>query len=199
MISDIFFNQKIGVVMNLYMKTILFGVVTLFLIIVSYKPLQSSRFHGFYRFFAWEFIAILVILNLNIWFRQPLSWHQLISWVLLLLSLYLVIEGIRLLRLIGKPNDQRIDDGLIGVEKTTQLVNVGLYSKIRHPLYSSLICLAWGAFFKSINWMGLLLAFGACLFLTLTAKIEEKENCDYFGEIYQDYRKHTKMFIPYLF
>jgi len=55
------------------MKTILFGIVTLFLIIVSYKPLQSSRFHGFYRFFAWGFVAQLVILNLDVWFTQPFS------------------------------------------------------------------------------------------------------------------------------
>jgi protein-S-isoprenylcysteine O-methyltransferase Ste14 len=68
--------------------------------------------------------------------------------------IYLVIEGIRLLRMIGRPNAQRKDDGLSGIEKTTQLVSVGLYSKIRHPLYSSLICLAWGAFFKSTTWLG---------------------------------------------
>ena len=185
--------------MSLLMKAVLFGVVTLCLLIVSYKPLQSFRNHGFYRFFAWEVIAALLILNLDVWFVEPFSWHQLISWALLLLSLYLVIEGLRLLRLIGKPDAQRTDEGLINVEKTTQLVTTSLYHYIRHPLYTSLICLAWGAFFKSPSWIGFLLAAGACLFLSLTARIEEKENSQYFGEAYQDYLRKTKMFIPFVF
>jgi protein-S-isoprenylcysteine O-methyltransferase Ste14 len=42
------------------------------------------------------------------------------------------------------------------------------------------------------------LAAAACLFLTLTAKIEEKENKQYFGEAYQNYIQKTKMFIPFV-
>ena len=79
------------------------------------------------------------------------------------------------------------------------MVTVGLYRYIRHPLYASLLCLSWGAFFKSPSGIGGILALGASLFLTLTAKVEERENNRYFGTAYQDYRKHTKMFIPYLF
>ena len=180
-------------------KAITFGVITLLLVYVSRGSLRSFRFHGFYRFFAWEMIAALVILNLDVWFVAPLAWHQLISWVLLVLSLFLVIEGLRLLRLIGKPEPGRADEGLVGLEKTTQLVTVGLYQYIRHPLYASLLCLSWGAFFKSPSWIGSILALGASLFLTLTAKVEETENNRYFGVAYQAYRKRTKMFIPYLF
>lgn len=185
--------------MPFWLKAILFGVITLLLAIVSRRSLRSLRFHGFYRFFAWEIIAALVILNLDFWFVAPLSWHQLISWILLVLSLYLVIEGFRLLRLVGKPDANRADEALIGVEKTTQLVTTGVYKYIRHPLYSSLLCLAWGAFFKSPSWIGSFLALGASLFLTLTAKAEEIENNQYFGAAYQAYQKRTQMFIPYVF
>ncbi len=180
-------------------KAITFGVITLLLVYVSRGSLRSFRFHGFYRFFAWEMITALVILNLEAWLVAPLAWHQLISWVLLVLSLFLVIEGVRLLRLIGKPDAERADEGLVGLEKTTQLVTVGLYQYIRHPMYSSLLCLAWGAFFKSPSWIGTVLALGASLFLTLTAKVEEAENKQYFGVDYQAYLKRTKMFIPYVF
>jgi protein-S-isoprenylcysteine O-methyltransferase Ste14 len=180
-------------------KGVAFGVVTLLLVYVSRASLRNLRLHGFYRFFAWELIAVLVILNLDDWFVAVLSWHQLISWVLLGLSIFLVIHGVRLLRLIGKPDARRADEGLISVEKTTQLVTVGAYQFIRHPLYSSLLCLAWGAFFKSPSWIGSLLAIGASLFLTLTAKAEEAENSRYFGPMYQAYMKRTKMFIPYVF
>jgi len=180
-------------------KAITFGVITLLLVYVSRGSLRSFCLHGFYRFVAWEMITALVILNLDAWFVAPLAWHQLISWALLVLSLFLVIEGVRLLRLIGKPDAERADEGLMGVEKTTQLVTVGVYQYIRHPLYSSLLCLAWGAFFKSPSWIASFLALGASLFLALTAKVEEAKNGQYFGGAYQAYLKRTKMFIPYVF
>ncbi len=37
------------------------------------------------------------------------------------------------------------------------------------------------------------------MLLIITAKKEEVENVQHFGEKYQDYMKHTKMFIPIIF
>jgi len=185
--------------MSFLVKAISFGVITLLLAYISRGSLISLRLHGFYRFFAWEMIVVLVLLNLDAWFFEPFSCHQLISWILLFLSLYLAIEGVRLLRSIGKPDVDRDDEGLLGVEKTTRLVHAGIYHYIRHPMYSSLLCLAWGAFFKSFSWIGIVMALGASLFLTLTAKVEESEDIRYFGEAYRTYQQQTKMFIPYVF
>jgi protein-S-isoprenylcysteine O-methyltransferase Ste14 len=145
-------------------------------------------------------MLILILINLDVWFYQPFSLHQIISWLLLVASIYLVIHGVQLLRMVGRPDSERDNDpALIGFEKTTQLVQVGAYRYIRHPLYSSLLFLTWGAFFKQPSWAGILLAGLATLFLTMTAKIEERENTAFFGEVYQDYMKQTKMFIPFLF
>lgn len=127
----------------------------------------------------------------------PWAWHQLISWALLLLSLYLVVDGVRLLQRAGQPRADRVDEGLLGLEKTTQLVTTGIYRYIRHPMYCSLLCLAWGAFFKSPSWIGVGLAVGASLFLALTAKAEEKEDVRYFGEAYLAYQKRTKIVCPF--
>jgi protein-S-isoprenylcysteine O-methyltransferase Ste14 len=104
-----------------------------------------------------------------------------------------------LLRLLGKPDRERIDPSLVGIEKTTELVTVGIYGYIRHPLYSSLLFLSWGAFFKQPSWAGACLALMATFFLTATAKIEETENMHFFGDVYQTYMEKTKMFIPWLF
>jgi protein-S-isoprenylcysteine O-methyltransferase Ste14 len=147
-----------------WFKIIALVFVTLVIVYVSRTSLRSFRLHGFCRFFAWELIVILVLLNLDHWFVAPLSWHQLISWILLSLSLFLVIHGARLLRLVGKPDTTRADEGLIGIEKTTKLVTVGAYKYIRHPIYCSLLCLAWGAFFKSLSWVGIILALGRVFF-----------------------------------
>lgn len=66
-------------------------------------------------------------------------------------------------------------------------------------MYSSLLFLAWGIFFKAPSWLGGLLALAATLFLVATSRVEEAENLRFFGEAYREYMKQTKMFIPFLF
>jgi len=166
---------------------------------ISRRALRQPRSHGFYRFFAWECIAGIIVMNLLYWFREPFSWHQLISWALLILSALLVFEGVRLLRQLGKADAQRDNTPSYTFEKTTRLVTSGLYRYIRHPLYSSLLCLAWGAFLKQPNWSGLLLSLAATAFLVVTARIEEGENIHTFGGAYRVYMHHSKMFIPFIF
>jgi protein-S-isoprenylcysteine O-methyltransferase Ste14 len=181
-------------------RLILFIVCSFFLIAVSWKSLRHPRSHGFYRFFAWEAILGIVLLNVPVWFRDALAWHQIISWFLLIVSILPLALGIHLLRTEGKPADnERTDPQLLGFEKTTRLVKSGIYRYIRHPLYSSLFLLNWGVFFKSPSWPGALLAVTAVLFLIATARADERECRQKFGEEYEDYMKQTKMFIPYLF
>jgi hypothetical protein len=43
-----------------------------------------------------EAILALALLNVDVWFRDPLSWNQLISWPLLMVAGYLVLVGERL-------------------------------------------------------------------------------------------------------
>jgi protein-S-isoprenylcysteine O-methyltransferase Ste14 len=165
----------------------------------SRASLAGPRFHGFYRFFAWEAILGLTLLTIDAWFRDPFSWHQLVSWILLIISALLVIVGVHLLRQRGAPDARRDDLALVAFEKTTALVTTGAYHYIRHPLYSSLLFLAWGIFFKAPSWPGSLLVGAATLFLVATARVEEAENLRFFGEAYQEYMKQTRMFIPFLF
>lgn len=183
----------------LAIKLIVFILASLGIIYVSRSSLRHPRTHGFYRFFAWEAILALFLLNIDHWFDNPSSPWQILSWIFLLVSLFLVIHGVQLLRQIGKPDQQRQDEALLGVEKTSQLVTTGAYRYIRHPMYSSLLFLTWGIFFKLPSLVGGILAAIATLFLILTAKAEETENIRYFGDSYIEYMRKTKMFVPYLF
>jgi len=185
--------------MPLQIKIIVFIIASAGIVWVSWTSLRNFHSHGFYRFFAWEAILVLILLNLDYWFYAPLSVHQLISWFLLIISIFLVVHGVQLLHTIGKSDDERTDPSLIGFEKTTELVTVGAYQYIRHPLYSSLLFLAWGTFFKHPSSVGVGLAVLATFFLTMTAKVEEGENISFFGDVYRDYMKETKMFVPFLF
>jgi protein-S-isoprenylcysteine O-methyltransferase Ste14 len=167
------------------------------LIYVSRASLRAPASHGFYRFFAWECLLILLLLNMRRWFDLPFSFHQIVSWLLLLISLAFVAPGVNLLRRKGEPGEQRRDAPLMGFEKTTTLVTEGVYRYIRHPLYSSLLFLGWGIFFKHPSWPGVLLVIVASAFLVRTARVEERENIQYFGEAYQEYMKRTRMFVPF--
>jgi protein-S-isoprenylcysteine O-methyltransferase Ste14 len=182
------------------LKLIAFAVVSIGLIYISRASLREPRSHGFYRFFVWEFIVALFLLNMNAWFHNPLSWHQLVSWFLLIVCIVPLVFGIRSLITQGKPVQQRGGEPqLLAFEKTSTLVTTGIYRYIRHPLYSSLLFLTWGIFFKSPSWPGGLLAIAATLFLIATARADEAECIRFFGVKYQAYMERTKMFVPFVF
>ncbi|UCH59772.1 MAG: isoprenylcysteine carboxylmethyltransferase family protein [Anaerolineales bacterium] len=185
--------------MSLQIKIIILCVASIGIAWISRSSLRDIRSHGFYRFFAWEAILALILLNVDHWFYQPFRINQLFSWSLLITSLFLVIPGIQLLHKAGKQDNRRSEPGLYDFEKTSELVTTGIYGYIRHPLYSSLLFLGWGVFFKLPSWVGGVLAGLATLFLWLTARNEEVENIAYFGSAYQDYMHKTRMFIPFLF
>ena len=180
-------------------KLILFVLGTIAIIWVSRLSLRDVKNHGFYRTFSWEIILILFLLNVDYWFVEPFSPGHIVSWFFLVISLVMIIQGVRMFRLKGEIDQDRSDPTLVGVEKTTELVTSGIYRYIRHPFYSSLLFLGWGIFFKNASWIGAILAVINTALLYITATIEEKENIHYFGSKYLDYRNCTKMFIPYIF
>ena len=166
---------------------------------LSWRSLRDPRSHGFYRFFAFELLAALILLNAPMWFRDPLSARQLVSWFLGAASIGLAIEGFRLLRLIGAPVRTSARGANLSFENTTTLVTVGAYRFIRHPLYTSLLALVWCAYLKNFFALpGIMLAFGASGFLFATAVAEERENLLNFGAPYAAYLKRTRRFVPFL-
>ena len=110
-------------------------VIVLFSWVFSIK---EKRYHGIARFFSFESIFMLVLLNYKVWFREPFSLFQIISWIMLIASVYPGIAGYILLKRKGRPEK--------GFENTTVLVNSGIYRYIRHPLYCSLLLLGTGVY-----------------------------------------------------
>ena len=173
-------------------RTLVFILGTLLILYVSWPSLRKKpRTHGFYRFFAFESLLGLLLLNADRWFTDPFSLYQLISWILLFSSLYFVIAGFYLLRKIGEPEGD--------FEKTTKLVTQGLYQYVRHPLYSSLLLFGWGAYFKHATVISVILTLVATAALIETARVEEEENLEKFGEEYAEYMQTSKRFIPFLY
>lgn len=173
-------------------------VVVVVLVVFSYRSLGNIQCHGFYRFFAFSSVALVVIANVPYWHDNLFAPYQLISWVLLSVSLLFVFNGLFLLRVKGGTRDASIHQENFHFENTGILIQNGVYGLIRHPMYSALLLCAWGAWFKQLNWIGLV----ACLTTTgsiwITAKKEEIENIEYFGQAYETYKQKTKYFIPFV-
>jgi protein-S-isoprenylcysteine O-methyltransferase Ste14 len=66
-------------------------------------------------------------------------------------------------------------------------------------MYSSLLLLAWGVFWKAPSWPDAVPVATATGCLIATARTEERENCRFFGPAYAAYMQRTRMFVPFLF
>ncbi len=180
------------------LRIILFILGTLGFLRFSWRALHNPESHGFYRFFVFEGILLLVLRNHPHWFEDPFSAVHLVSWFFLLVSIFFIIQSLLMLRRKGGHAKREDMPENLTFENTAHVVDTGLYRYIRHPMYSSLLFLSWGAFFKNITPLNIGLVFLVSGLLIATAKVEERENIQFFGKEYEDYMQRTRMFIPWL-
>jgi protein-S-isoprenylcysteine O-methyltransferase Ste14 len=174
--------------MNIY---VLVAGTVIIIIFSWFYSVKAKRYHGITRFFSFESIFILFMLNYRSWFRDAFSWHQIVSWIFLFSSIYAGIAGFLTLIKHGKAEKN--------FENTTVLVRSGIYKYIRHPLYCSLLLLGTGILFKVPGTFQVIFGFINIIAIYFTGKIEEKEMIAKFGDQYIDYMKDTRMFIPFIF
>jgi len=179
-------------------RLLAYAVLSIPIVWVSRQSLRHPRAHGFARFLAFQTILGLFVLNISHWFRRPFGVLQIASWLCLCLSGLFVIWGFMLLRRLGgfRPTEEAAQ--AFAWEKTGRLVTTGVYRYIRHPMYSSLLFLAWGVVLKLVTLATLALGVVASLALFATAKAEEAENVARFGEEYREYMRRTRRFVPFL-
>jgi protein-S-isoprenylcysteine O-methyltransferase Ste14 len=174
------------------MNYIALAAGTILIILFSWwLSIRFKRYHGISRFFAFESVFILILLNYKVWFTDPFSWHQLISWVLLFFSFYPVISGYILLKRHGRAT--------INFENTSRLVKTGIYHFIRHPLYLSVFLFGTGVMMKDPGTIQVILGILNLVAIYITSRIEEGEMIAKFGDEYREYIKETRMFVPYIF
>jgi protein-S-isoprenylcysteine O-methyltransferase Ste14 len=116
-------------------SSIVIVVGSLSIVWLSRRSLLHPASHGFSRFFAFEAILALVVLNAPLWFVHPFSVQQIASWLLLFASVVLAVWGVVLLRRFGGSRRTIKGAPIFEWESTDSLVTTGIYRYVRHPMY----------------------------------------------------------------
>jgi protein-S-isoprenylcysteine O-methyltransferase Ste14 len=155
------------------------------------------------RWLWWREIAVrlgffaLVVLALQVGASPEVALYTLdqgtlLSW----LGLTLCASGIALAILARAHLDHTRQAGPEG--ESSELVTTGPYALVRHPLYGGLLLAMLGsAIAQSLLWLLPLLVYGPLFFLS--ARREESVLLEQFSEGYADYRRRTKMLLPFVF
>jgi Putative protein-S-isoprenylcysteine methyltransferase len=81
-----------------------------------------------------------------------------------------------------------------------ELIERGLYKRIRHPGYLGQLIIFLGISTALSNWLSIVLMIGPVLLGYLyRMRIEERFMIEQFGEQYRDYQKRTKRLIPMIY
>jgi len=174
-----------------FIKWSIFILFSIALIVFSWESLQKVRSYGFFRFFVFEALLSLLLVNVEYWFIDPFSPLQIVSWIFLGSSLIVALIGTYILVTKSKLKNK--------IENSLPMVKTGIYRYIRHPLYGSLILFGIGAFLKQISIVSIIDLIAVVALVIITSRIEEDENLEKFGSEYSYYLKTTKMFVPHLF
>lgn len=84
-------------------------------------------------------------------------------------------------------------------DKTSKLINSGVYNYVRHPLYTGILFLLLGLCFLFLSPLIFTFAFVSIFYLPIGIFLEEKKLISEFGQQYVDYKKKVKMLIPFIF
>jgi protein-S-isoprenylcysteine O-methyltransferase Ste14 len=97
----------------------------------------------------------------------------------------------------------RVFDGaeFIGLKEETkpQLVQIGMYRYVRHPLYFATIVLILGLFFLFPTQKMLLTLLVSYIYIGIGHRLEERKLIGIFGEEYRAYQRRVKALIPYIY
>jgi protein-S-isoprenylcysteine O-methyltransferase Ste14 len=116
-------------------------------------------------------------------------WMQGIGLALFVLGLALAVWArVFLGRNWGMPMTQKADP---------ELVTNGPYRTIRHPIYTGILLAMVGtAIAASLYWLVAVVVLGA--YFVYSAVVEERHMTERFPDSYPDYKRSTKMLVPYI-
>jgi protein-S-isoprenylcysteine O-methyltransferase Ste14 len=82
------------------------------------------------------------------------------------------------------------------IQQEHKLINTGLYSRVRHPMYTVFISFTLAVALISSNWLLIISAILIATGLYWISHSEERMLQEEFGDEYVDYKKRTGRFLP---
>ena len=79
-----------------------------------------------------------------------------------------------------------------------ELVTSGPYHLVRHPIYSGILLAGVGTAL-ALSWLWLVVVGLAAVYFVYAATVEEGYLTAQFPDAYPEYRRHSKMLVPYVF
>jgi protein-S-isoprenylcysteine O-methyltransferase Ste14 len=89
--------------------------------------------------------------------------------------------------------------GIVTVKENHTLIRTGPYAVVRHPIYSGLLLALLGTGLAVGEVRGLAAAAVVFVVFVIKFRTEERFMTEQFGTEYDDYRRHTRALIPYVF
>ncbi len=142
----------------------------------------------------WGIVLALIAFSI-VW--QPTFWEKSLPTWRLVVSILFFIAAIALVwtaaRALGR--QWRIDAGL---NADHNLITSGPYRIVRHPIYTSMLCLllAVGFLFTRLPWLALAVVF-AVLGTEIRVRVEDGLLESRFGKQFEDYKRSVPGYIPW--
>jgi protein-S-isoprenylcysteine O-methyltransferase Ste14 len=138
------------------------------------------------------FLIVLLLLHVKAFKTHAATndpWLEGIGLAVFLLGLALAVWArVYLGRNWGMPMTQKVDP---------ELVTTGPYRKVRHPIYSGIILAMIGTMIAvSLYWLVAVVVLGGYFIYSATA--EERYMAERFPDSYPEYKRSTKMLIPFI-
>jgi protein-S-isoprenylcysteine O-methyltransferase Ste14 len=157
---------------------------------ISWWPsIIKSRDYTFYLIYI-TYITLLLIGIVSLFKGLYMLSLTILGFLLIILSIYINYLARRELAKHWSP--------LASSTKNQQLIKTGVYAKVRHPIYTSILVFLLGVAFISGSLYSF--AFFVLFIIALGIRIrkEERELITKFGEEYKEYVEETSLLIPRL-
>jgi len=114
--------------------------------------------------------------------HDPLfQWLVYVGWTTLVIGIIFIFLPIFMLRKKGRVSANK------SFIHTKNIVNSGIYSVVRHPLYLGWLLMYVAVILFSQRWLVIIFAASGILFICLICRDEDKELIAKFGSDYEDY------------
>ena len=138
-----------------------------------------------------EAVGYSIVWQARFWERPLPAWRTALS--ILFFALACVLSWTAR-RALGR--QWRIDAGL---SVDHELVTWGPYALVRHPIYTSMLCLLWGTGFILAPWPLFLIATAVFIVGTeIRVRAEDGLLASHFGERFRGYRRNVGAYIPFV-